>query len=187
MTISGVFIVLLSEICSVSMPGVDAVTFTCSRTICSWASTTLHAALACFDSALVGLVKSGLLHLKPVRFLLPQRVSAVSRVIRPQVRRFQSWLRDRYLRAWNRHAVLVDHGHGDWGPQRRGFVAGVDDGRAKVLLLPAGDYGAEEKKQTRHGPPDAFKTRHEDKSEPASAVPPRCQYSAGLFPASHTE
>jgi len=40
-TISGVFIVLWSEICCVSIPGVDAVTFTCSRTICSCAITTL--------------------------------------------------------------------------------------------------------------------------------------------------
>ena len=93
------------------MPGVDAVTFTCSRTICSCASTTLTPALARFDSALVGLVESGLLDVNPIRLLLPQRVAAVSRVIRPHLRRLQSRLRDRHLRARNRHAVLVDHRH----------------------------------------------------------------------------
>jgi len=40
LTISGVFMVLVSEVCSVSIPGTDAVTFTCSTTICSCVSTT---------------------------------------------------------------------------------------------------------------------------------------------------
>ena len=54
-------------------------------------------------------------------------------------------------------------------------------GRAKALRLPAGEDSAEEKKQTRRGPPDAFKPQHEDKSERAFAVPPRRQYSATPF------
>ena len=125
----------------------------------------LHAVLARVNPALIGLVESGLLHVNPVRLLLPQREGAVSRVIRPQMRRLQSRFRDRHLRAGNRHAVLVDYRNGD--------------GRAKLLRLPAGDDGAEEKKQARHGPPGAFKTQHEDKSELAFAVPPRRQYTAG--------